>query len=84
MATPKNPPVTHLGHLNTGHSWLEPKEAAAPPASGEFPKRKYHELETNTVVQSPDEEKALGAGWHDSPVAAAAAAAKNAPPAEKK
>jgi len=76
----KHPPVTHL--QDTGHSWLEPHGSPLPPSPSDYPKRKFHGLDESKVVENPDEEKALGFGWHDSPTQAKAAhekiAAENA------
>jgi len=36
----------------------------------EFPKMKYHALQAPVIVNDKQEEKALGAGWHDMPVEA--------------
>lgn len=36
--------------------------------STEFPKWKYHATEPARIVNDQDEEDALGAGWHNTPV----------------
>jgi hypothetical protein len=62
-----HPPVKHL--QNTGHSWLEPNAPASPFIGyQEFPKRKYHtKKDQSVIVNSPDEEKALGDDYSHTP-----------------
>ena len=62
-----HPPVKHL--QDTGHSWLEPHAPDAPFLGyQEFPKRVYHtKKDHSVVVNSPDEQKALGPDYTHTP-----------------
>lgn len=58
------------GAIQECQFWLELlKDAEQEEAMIHFPKWKYHKEKKAVVVKTPEEEKALGPGWADSPAA---------------
>lgn len=49
-----------------------------------FPKWKYHETEPAVIVNTPEEEEALGEGWAETPAAFEAKSEPESEAAEKK